>query len=78
MFLFVLALSLLVAAKCNQLSVRKECRNLSQPERRDWITAVKCLAGLPHSPALTPTIMPDDIVPVADTTSSYYDGIFPF
>ncbi|KDQ27566.1 hypothetical protein PLEOSDRAFT_1104248 [Pleurotus ostreatus PC15] len=41
MFLFVLALSLLVAAKCNQLSVRKEWRNLSQPERRDWITAVK-------------------------------------
>ncbi|KAG9220568.1 hypothetical protein CCMSSC00406_0004024 [Pleurotus cornucopiae] len=41
MFLLVLALSLLVAAKCNQPSVRKEWRKLSRPERRDWVAAVK-------------------------------------
>ncbi|TFK66538.1 Di-copper centre-containing protein [Pluteus cervinus] len=61
-----------VEAPCTNPAIRKEWRALSDAQKAQWIDAVKCLANLPHDPALVPTINPRDIPPV-NTSSSYYD-----
>nr|GAT58369.1 di-copper centre-containing protein [Mycena chlorophos] len=77
---FVLLVSLVFAvfvnAKCENPAVRKEWRTLSTAEKAEWIRSVKCLANLPHDPALTPSVPVNisNIVPV-DVNGSYYDDI---
>ncbi|KAJ7121493.1 Di-copper centre-containing protein [Mycena epipterygia] len=79
---FSVAISLLLlsnlpvadAAACKNPAVRKEWRTLSKAERANWISAVKCLANLPHDPALTPSVNRSisNIVPV-NASGSYLD-----
>ncbi|KZT29126.1 Di-copper centre-containing protein [Neolentinus lepideus HHB14362 ss-1] len=57
---------------CTATSVRKEWRTLSRDERADFIRAANCLARLPHTPDLEPTVFPSDIPPV-NKSGSYYD-----
>ncbi|PBK84708.1 Di-copper centre-containing protein [Armillaria gallica] len=59
---------------CRNPSVRKEWRSLTDDEKADWISSIKCLAHLPHNPNLSPTVKPDDIPPVNET-GSYWDDI---
>ncbi|KAJ7594555.1 Di-copper centre-containing protein [Mycena floridula] len=71
----LLSLSFCLAIEpCTRPSIRKEWRSLSYVEREEWVTAVKCLANLPHDDALAPTVNPTDIVPV-NKSSSYYDDL---
>ncbi|KAG7451672.1 Di-copper centre-containing protein [Guyanagaster necrorhizus] len=60
--------------KCLNPSIRKEWRSLTDDEKADFISSIKCLAHMPHDPKLSPTVKPDDIPPVNDT-SSYWDDI---
>ncbi|KAJ4483814.1 Di-copper centre-containing protein [Lentinula aciculospora] len=69
-----LGLLSLASADCTNPAVRREWRTLSTDERANWISAVKCLGELPHDPALTPFVNPDDIAPV-NASGSYYDDI---
>ncbi|PBK66344.1 Di-copper centre-containing protein [Armillaria solidipes] len=59
---------------CQNPSVRKEWRSLTDDEKADWISSIKCLAHLPHNPNLSPTVKPDNIPPVNET-GSYWDDI---
>lgn len=59
---------------CKRPAVRKEWCTLSLRERKEWITAVNCLATLPHDETLTPMVKPSNIVGV-NASGSYYDDI---
>jgi tyrosinase len=64
------------SSRCSNPSVRREWSAISETERVEWIDAVKCLATLPHSDALTPTVDPAlSLIPAVNTSSSYYDDI---
>ncbi|KAF7294348.1 Peptidase S53 domain-containing protein [Mycena chlorophos] len=61
-------------AACKNPAVRKEWRSLTNTEQKDWIDALKCLAKLPHNPALAPTVpLADSQIPPFTTNSSAYD-----
>ncbi|KAJ6576032.1 Di-copper centre-containing protein [Mycena vulgaris] len=73
---FLAALALLSAADaaCTEPAVRKEWRTLTKAERTDWISAVKCMANLPHDEGLTPTVDRSISGIVAmNASGSYYD-----
>ncbi|KAK0469181.1 Di-copper centre-containing protein [Desarmillaria tabescens] len=59
---------------CSNPAVRKEWRSLTDDEKADWISSIKCLAHKPHSPKFSPTVKPDNIPPVNEN-SSYWDDI---
>ncbi|KAJ3866692.1 Di-copper centre-containing protein [Lentinula novae-zelandiae] len=71
---FLFGLFCFAHANCTNPAVRREWRTLSTDERANWISAVQCLSELPHDPALTPYVNPDDIVSV-NASGSYYDDI---
>ncbi|GAW10654.1 Di-copper centre-containing protein [Lentinula edodes] len=71
---FLFGLFCFAHANCTNTAVRREWRTLSTDERANWISAVQCLSELPHDPALTPYVNPDDIVSV-NASGSYYDDI---
>ncbi|KAJ7091863.1 Di-copper centre-containing protein [Mycena belliarum] len=60
--------------KCSHPAVRKEWRSLPHKERADWITAVNCLAKLPHDRMFKPSVNPPDIAPY-NASGSLFDGI---
>ncbi|KAI0663578.1 Di-copper centre-containing protein [Cubamyces menziesii] len=63
-------------ATCTKPSVRREWRKLTHPERAEWIAAINCLAKLPHTDALTPSVDPSiSNIPPVNTSSSYWDDI---
>ncbi|KAI0645622.1 Di-copper centre-containing protein [Trametes meyenii] len=64
------------AATCTHPSVRKEWRKLSRPERAEWISAINCLAKLPHTDALTPRVNRSiSNIPPINASGSYWDDI---
>ncbi|KAI0329743.1 Di-copper centre-containing protein [Cubamyces sp. BRFM 1775] len=64
------------AVPCTRPSVRREWRKLSLPERAEWIAAINCLAKLPHTNALTPSVDPSiSNIPPVNSSGSYWDDI---
>ncbi|RPD74200.1 Di-copper centre-containing protein [Lentinus tigrinus ALCF2SS1-7] len=64
------------AATCTHPSVRREWRKLSVVERAEWISAINCLANLPHDDSLTPTVDPSvSNIPSVNTSGSYWDDL---
>lgn len=63
-----------VRAHCHTPKVRKEWRCLSPDERHSWLTAVECLANLPHDPKIVATTDPSiSLIPPINESSSHYD-----
>lgn len=61
--------------RCESAAVRREWRSLSVDEKANWISAVNCLANLPHDDALRPTFdTAFSRIPIVNSSSSYYDG----
>lgn len=61
--------------RCESAAVRREWRSLSVDEKANWISAVNCLANLPHDDALSPTFdTAFSRIPIVNSSSSYYDG----
>jgi tyrosinase len=78
----VLLLSLFVSAAvasnsgCGKPKVRREWRKLSPRDKGDWIKAVKCLAGLPHTDKLVPTVpLNESLIPPVNQNTSFYDDL---
>jgi len=66
--------SVVNSSRCSNPAVRREWSAISETERAEWVDAVKCLAKLPHSDALTPIVDPAlSLIPAINTSSSYYD-----
>ncbi|KAL7281743.1 hypothetical protein ACG7TL_005061 [Trametes sanguinea] len=64
------------AAACTHPSIRREWRKLSKPERAEWISAINCLARLPHDDALTPIVNRSiSNIPAVNTSGSYWDDL---
>ncbi|KAI0316266.1 Di-copper centre-containing protein [Amylostereum chailletii] len=61
-------------AACTSPTVRREWRQFTTDEKSAWISAVKCLNGLPHDDALTPSVDPSiSNIPGVNASGSYYD-----
>lgn len=67
--------ALLKYPRCESAASRREWRTLSIDEKANWISAVNCLANLPHDDALNPTFDTSfSRIPIVNSSSSYYDG----
>ncbi|KII84662.1 hypothetical protein PLICRDRAFT_117591 [Plicaturopsis crispa FD-325 SS-3] len=59
---------------CTKPAVRKNWNTLSKPEKTDFLNSIKCLAKLPHNPALKTTFNPEGL-PKRNESGSFYDDI---
>jgi len=57
---------------CLDPTYRREWRTMSKVERTEWISAIQCIANMPHNTSVIETqYLPDN--PPIDPNSSYYD-----
>ncbi|CAE7067008.1 unnamed protein product [Rhizoctonia solani] len=70
--LFSLASAVFAAEKCTNPVVRKEWRNHSVEEKKEFIRSIKCMGNKPHRPNLTKTRLTPG-VPLVNKSSTHYD-----
>ncbi|CAE6477216.1 unnamed protein product [Rhizoctonia solani] len=66
------ASAVFAAEKCTNPVVRKEWRNHSIDEKKEFIRAIKCMGNKPHRPNLTKTRLTPG-VPLVNKSSTHYD-----
>ncbi|KAG8791499.1 hypothetical protein FRC12_009030 [Ceratobasidium sp. 428] len=60
------------SSECKNPEVRKEWRDMSDAQKKEFIRAVKCLGGKPHNSKLAPSGATSGIPPM-NKRASYYD-----
>ncbi|QRW25592.1 tyrosinase [Rhizoctonia solani] len=72
LLLLSIASAVLSAEECTNPVVRKEWRNHSIEEKKEFIRAIKCMGNKPHRPNLTKTRLTPG-VPLVNKSSTHYD-----
>ncbi|KAF8667850.1 Di-copper centre-containing protein [Rhizoctonia solani] len=72
LLLLSIAGAVLSAEECTNPVVRKEWRNHSIEEKKEFIRAIKCMGNKPHRPNLTKTRLTPG-VPLVNKSSTHYD-----